>query len=61
MIGDEERLRRILRDLLGRAGEKIYLCHSEMATNGQEQTGALLALINAAIRGTAKEENALLT
>jgi hypothetical protein len=49
LIADEERLRRILRDLLARAGEKVYLCHSEMATNGQEQSGPLLALINAAV------------
>ncbi|HAZ46302.1 MAG TPA: hypothetical protein DDW76_23730 [Cyanobacteria bacterium UBA11369] len=60
LIADEERLRRILRDLLGRAGERVYLCHSEMATNGQEQTGPLLALINAAIPATAKEETALI-
>lgn len=49
LSADEERLRRILRDLLGRAAEKVYLCHSEMATNGQEQTGPLLALVNAAV------------
>jgi hypothetical protein len=49
LIADEERLRRILRDLLGRVEEKVYLCHSEMATNGQEQSGPLLALINAAV------------
>ena len=59
LIADEERLRRILRDLLGRAGERIYLCHSDMATNGQEQTGPLLALINAAIPVTPKDESAL--
>ena len=59
LMADEERLRRILRDLLGRAGERVYLCHSEMATNGQEQAGPLLALINAAIPATGKEETAL--
>jgi aryl carrier-like protein len=46
---NEERLRRILRDLLGRVGERIYLCHSELAVNGQEQNGPLLPLINAAV------------
>lgn len=46
---DEQRLQRILRDLLGRVGEKIYLCHSELATNGQEQTGPLLSLVNASV------------
>lgn len=44
----EERLRRILGDLLGRTTEKVFLCHSDLATNGQEQTGPLLSLINAA-------------
>ncbi len=46
---NEERLRRILRDLLGRVGERVYLCHSELAVNGQEQNGPLLPLINAAV------------
>ena len=46
---DEQRLQRILRDLLGRVGEKIYLCHSDLATNGQEQTGPLLSLVNASV------------
>jgi len=46
---DEERLKRILRDLLGRAGERVYLCHSELAVNGQEQTGPLLSLVNASM------------
>ncbi|MGA7932947.1 MAG: recombinase family protein [Kovacikia sp.] len=46
---NERRLRRILLDLLGRAGERVYLCHSDLATNGQEQTGILLSLVNAAV------------
>lgn len=46
---DEQRLQRILRDLLGRVGEKVYLCHSDLATNGQEQTGPLLSLVNASV------------
>ncbi len=46
---NEERLRRILRDLLGRVGERVYLCHSELAVNGQEQTGPLLPLVNSAV------------
>ncbi|NJP11613.1 MAG: recombinase family protein [Leptolyngbyaceae cyanobacterium RU_5_1] len=45
---NEQRLRRILLDLLGRAEERVYLCHSDLATNGQEQTGVLLPLINTA-------------
>ncbi len=46
---DHERLRRILRDLLGRVGERVYLCHSDLAVNGQEQLGPLLPLINASV------------
>ncbi|WP_239651658.1 hypothetical protein [Neosynechococcus sphagnicola] len=51
-----QRLRRIVLDLLGRAGEQIFLCHSDLATNGQEQTGPLLPLVNVsmpmAVEGT---------
>lgn len=43
---NEQRLRRILLDLLARAEERVYLCHSDLATNGQEQTGILLPLVN---------------
>ncbi len=43
---DNERLERILKDLLCRVGESIYLCHSELGTNGQEQMGILSSLIN---------------
>ncbi len=43
---NEQRLRRILLDLLGRASERVYLCHSDLATSGQEQTGVLLPLVN---------------
>lgn len=46
---DHERLRRILRDLLGRVGERVYLCHSDLAVNGQEQLGPLLPLVNASV------------
>jgi hypothetical protein len=49
LSADTERLRRILRDLLGRVGERIYLCHSDLAANGQEQNGTLLSLVNSAI------------
>jgi hypothetical protein len=49
MDANERRLRRILLDLLGRTEERIYLCHSDLATNGQEQTGVLLSLVNAAV------------
>ena len=46
---NEQRLRRILLDLLGRAEERIYLCYGDLATNGQEQTGILTTLVNAAV------------
>jgi hypothetical protein len=41
----EVRLARILRDLLGRTTERITLCHSDLAVNGQEQIGPLLPLL----------------
>lgn len=46
---DEERLQRILQDLLGRVGERVYLCHSDLAVNGTEQTGPLLTLVHSSI------------
>lgn len=49
MESNERRLRRILLDLMGRATERIYLCHSDLATSGQEQTGVLLSLVNATL------------
>ncbi|MCT7994187.1 recombinase family protein [Laspinema olomoucense] len=44
---DEDRLQRIVLDLLGRVGDRVILCHSDLATNGQEQTGPLLSVLNA--------------
>lgn len=43
---DQARLRRILRDLLGRVGEKVFLCHSDLGVTGTEQAGPLLPLIH---------------
>ncbi|MGB5632661.1 MAG: recombinase family protein, partial [Waterburya sp.] len=45
---DKERLERILRDVLARASEKIFLCHSDLGVNGIEQVGVLLPLVHAA-------------
>ena len=45
---NQERLKRIIGDLLGRVGERIYLCHSDLGVNGTEQAGPLLPLIQAA-------------
>ncbi|NET54919.1 MAG: hypothetical protein F6K47_01545 [Symploca sp. SIO2E6] len=50
---DEQRLQRILRDLLGRVGERVYLCHSDLAVNGNDQSGPLLTLVGAAADFTA--------
>ena len=48
-FAEEQRLRRILADLLSRVSEKVYLCHSDLAVNGQEQLGPLLPLVNACV------------
>ncbi len=45
-ISDQQRLERILRDLLYRVSDRLYLCNSDLATNGQEQMGALLTLVH---------------
>ncbi|MEG3838857.1 recombinase family protein [Microcoleus sp. herbarium14] len=47
-VADQQRLRRILVDLLSRCS-MLYLCHSELAVNGQEQTGPLLPLIHCSV------------
>lgn len=46
---ETERLQNILADLLSRVSERIYLCHSELAVNGQEQQGPLIPLINSSV------------
>ncbi len=46
---DQDRLQRILLDLLARADTKVILCHSDLAVNGQEQNGPLLPLLNVSI------------
>ena len=53
---NQQRLQRQVLDLLCRAGERVYLCHSDLATNGQEQSGSLLALVNAATPQTSLTE-----
>jgi len=45
---NEAQLGRTLRDLLGRATERVFLCHSELALTGQEQMGPLISLVSAA-------------
>ncbi len=46
---EDQRVQRILADLLARVSERLYLCHSELAVNGQEQLGPLLPLVNACV------------
>ena len=46
-LAEEERLQRIVADLLARVSDKLYLCHSDLAINGQEQIGPLLPLVHA--------------
>lgn len=48
-LAEEQRLQNILADLLSRVSEQIYLCHSDLAVNGQEQLGSLLPLVNACV------------
>jgi hypothetical protein len=44
---EEALLQRIIADLLARATEKVYLCHSELGINGAEETGPLSILVHA--------------
>jgi hypothetical protein len=53
--GDRERLGRILRDLLGRVGERVYLCHSDLGVSGTEQMGPLSVLVRASREYVAEE------
>jgi hypothetical protein len=48
-LAEEQRLRRILADLLARVSHRVYLCHSDLAVNGQEQLGFLLPLVHACV------------
>ncbi len=41
---DRQRLERVLRDLLQRSSDRLYLCNSELSVGGQEQLGPLLTL-----------------
>lgn len=48
-LAQEQRLQKILADLLSRVSQRVYLCHSDLAVNGQEQLGPLLPLVNACV------------
>ena len=55
---DKERLERILRDVMARATEKIFLCHSDLGVNGTEQAGALLPLVHATTQYALEQKQA---
>ena len=42
---DMQRLQKLLRDLLDRTSDRLFLCHSELSTNGQIQNGVLIPFI----------------
>ncbi len=42
---DKQLLERVLNDLLARVTGKVFLCHSNLTTNGSEQIGQLLPLV----------------
>lgn len=49
LAANQDYLEREIFDLLNRATERVYLCHCELAVNGQEQAGALMPLVDAAV------------
>ena len=46
---DQLLLQRVLLDLLGRAQERVYLCHSDLSVRGQDQAGPLLPWVDATL------------
>lgn len=49
MAENQAYLEREVVDLLDRAQERVYLCHCDLAVSGQEQAGALMPIVNAAV------------
>ena len=49
LVAAQTNLDREVADLLHRATERIYLCYCELGINGEEQSGALMPLVNAAL------------
>jgi hypothetical protein len=45
IASDNQLLERVINDLLARVTGKVFLCHSNLTTNGSEQTGQLLSLV----------------
>ncbi|WP_448533610.1 recombinase family protein [Parathermosynechococcus lividus] len=45
---ESERLQQLLVDLCSRVSDRLYLCHSDLAANGREQNGSLLAFVDLA-------------
>jgi hypothetical protein len=54
-LADYSRFRATLFDLLGRVTERVYLCNSELAVNGQTQTGPLIPWVEMALPTILKE------
>ena len=50
VTNNEQRLERILRDLFHRVSDRLYLCNSDLAIDGQEQLGALLTLVHSVVK-----------
>ncbi len=48
-LADDSQFRATLLDLLGRATERVYLCNSELAVNGQTQVGPLIPWVEMAL------------
>ncbi len=52
LVQDQEQLERLMKDLLGRVTERVYLCYSELSVSGHEQVGPLLPLVDVALSPT---------
>lgn len=44
-IQNSQRLQHLAKDLIRRAGERVYLCFSELGIDGEQQEGVLLSLL----------------
>lgn len=58
---DQARLRRILRDLLGRVGDGVVLSHSDLGVTGTEHAGPLLSLVHSSREFELKSEEETLS
>lgn len=58
---NQRRLAQVLRDLLARVEDRVYLCHSDLAVNGMEQVGPLLNLVQSVVSTETTNEGELET